>query len=83
MRHIIYGQGVEVNPEKISTIVNWPKPKNLKEIRGFLGLTGYYHRFVAGYAQKAQGLTVQLKKDAYAYATSWGTTTKAAFDLLT
>lgn len=76
--HIISGQGVEVDPKKIVAIVNWPEPKNLKEIRGFLGLTGYYRRFVAGYAQKAQGLTSQLKKDAYA----WGPTAKAAFDLL-
>ena len=39
--HIISGQGVKVDPKKIRAIKEWPIPKNVQEVRGFLGLTGY------------------------------------------
>ena len=44
--HVISGEGVEVDPEKIKSIADWPKPTNIREVKGFLGLTGYYIRFV-------------------------------------
>lgn len=74
--HIISAQGVEVDPEKVSAILNWPTPRTIKEIRGFLGLTGYYRCFVAGYAQKAQPLTTLLKKDSY----GWNNDAASAFE---
>ena len=44
--HIISSDGVEVDPSKIESIVNWKRPESIPEIRSFLGLAGYYRRFV-------------------------------------
>ncbi|CAM8981994.1 unnamed protein product [Rhodiola kirilowii] len=65
--HYISGQGMEVDPSKIEAIQNLPQPANLKQLRGFLGLTGYYRRFVPKYAAVAEPLTKLLRKDAFAW----------------
>lgn len=64
---MISGKGVAVDGEKVRAIVDWKQPSNLKELRGFLDLTGYYKKFVSHYAQLAQPLTEQLKKDSYGW----------------
>ena len=44
--HIISTHGVAMGPRKIESITAWPKPNTLKELRGFLGLMGYYRKFI-------------------------------------
>ncbi|KAF3666057.1 hypothetical protein T459_07651 [Capsicum annuum] len=73
--HIISSIGLQVDLEKIRAIESWPCPILLKEVRGFLGLTGYYRRFVKGYTQLASPLTDLLKKDSFV----WSDTSSAAF----
>lgn len=61
--HRITADGVKTNPRTIKTILDYPQPKDLKTIRGFLGLTGYYRRFIPNYAHIAKPLTMLTKKD--------------------
>lgn len=48
--HVVSKDGVQTDPDKIETLKTWPVPKNLKELRSFLGFAGYYRRFVQGYS---------------------------------
>lgn len=48
--HIVSSSGVETDPEKVEVLKRWPVPKNLKELRSFLGFSGYYRRFIQDYA---------------------------------
>ena len=48
--HVVSEHGVETDPEKIETLKSWPYPKTLKELRSFLGFSGYYRRFIQDYS---------------------------------
>ncbi|XP_052478451.1 uncharacterized protein LOC105775484 [Gossypium raimondii] len=61
--HIVSAEGIRVDPSKISAIVNWSPPKNVFEVRSFLGLAGYYRRFVQGFSMIASPMTRLLQKD--------------------
>ncbi|KAL0552392.1 hypothetical protein IC582_011501 [Cucumis melo] len=76
--HLISNKGVEVDPKKIKAIADWPKPTNVRETRGFLGLTGYYRRFVHHYGAMAGPLTQLLKKGGF----NWTSEVEQTFEKL-
>lgn len=55
--HIVSERGVETDPEKIEALKTWPSPTNLKELRSFLGFSGYYRRFIKDYSRVVKPLT--------------------------
>uniref|UniRef100_A0A8R7QW36 Reverse transcriptase domain-containing protein n=1 Tax=Triticum urartu TaxID=4572 RepID=A0A8R7QW36_TRIUA len=76
--HIISAEGVSTDPGKIQAVLYWEEPENVSQLRGFLGLTGYYRRFVKNYGQICRPLHDMLKKDAF----NWGPAQSQAFQLL-
>ena len=60
--HVISEAGIFVDPRKIEAIVNWKQPKNVFEVRSFLGLVGYYRRFVEYFSLLAAPLTRLTRK---------------------
>eukprot|EP00253_Pinus_taeda_P011517 PITA_11517 len=60
--HVITKEGIAVDPEKIKDIMDWPMPKDVADVRSFMGLAGYYRRFVEGFSKVAFPITSLQKK---------------------
>jgi predicted aspartyl protease len=77
--HVVSGKGIATDPSKISTVQDWPTPQNLTEVRSFLGLCGYYRRFVKDFSVIAAPLhALTGKKVAFV----WNAACQAAFEAL-
>jgi hypothetical protein len=61
--HVISKEGIAVNPSKVRPILDWQAPTNVKEIRGFLEMAGYYRRFIEGFSKIAGPMTKLLRKN--------------------
>src|SRR5699024_7518351 len=61
--HIITPDGVSPNPQKVDAVQRYPIPKTKTEIKSFLGLLGYYRKFIKDFAKVTKPLTLCLKKD--------------------
>lgn len=61
--HIYNGSGMTPDPKKVSAVLEWPTPKSVKELQGFLGLTNYYRRFIYNYAETAAPLYDSLRNE--------------------
>ncbi|GJR31053.1 putative reverse transcriptase domain-containing protein [Tanacetum coccineum] len=77
--HVIDCRGIHVDPAKIESIKDWASPKTPTEIRQFLGLAGYYRRFIEGFSKIAKSMTKLTQKGV---KFDWGDKQEAAFQLL-
>jgi len=60
---VIEPNGIEMEEEKVDGVCSWPEPKNVKDVRKFLGLTNYYRRFIKDFARVARPINVLTRKD--------------------
>lgn len=77
--HVISAAGVSIDPKNIAAVMCWAVPNNVREVRGFLGLAGYYRKFVRHFGVVSHPLTDLLKKNVVFV---WTSEHQAAFDAL-
>jgi hypothetical protein len=76
--HVISASGVAMDEAKVEAVKSWPQPRSARGLRGFLGLAGYYRRFIQDFGTIAAPLTQLLRKDAFC----WSDEASAAFTVL-
>ncbi|GKC10917.1 putative reverse transcriptase domain-containing protein [Tanacetum coccineum] len=77
--HVINGNGIHVDPSKIEVVKNWKAPRTPSEVRSFLGLAGYYRRFIENFSKIAKSLTILTQK---CKIFNWGEEQELAFQIL-
>jgi len=77
--HVISGDGIAVDPAKVEAVLDWEQPASVTEIRSFLGLAGYYRKFIQDFSRIATPLT-HLTKKGVPYV--WSAQCQEAFDCL-
>jgi len=76
--HVIIEASIAMDPAKVQAVHDWPQPRLARAVRGFLGLAGYYSKFVHDYGSIAAPLTALLKKEGY----SWNKDAAATFQVI-
>ena len=77
--YIVSSEGISMDPERISTITEWPVPESVHDVQVFLGLANYYRRFIEGYSRIVLPLTNLLRKD---LPFKWSPEAQTAFDAI-
>ncbi|XP_061352879.1 uncharacterized mitochondrial protein AtMg00860-like, partial [Gastrolobium bilobum] len=72
--HIVSSDGVAPDPDKVIAVSEWPTPTTVTQVRAFLGLSGYYQKFIKGYAQTASPITDLLTKGKFHWTEEANTT---------
>ena len=60
--HVVSTDGIHVDPQKVEAVANWEQPTTMTEVRSFLGLAGYYRRFIEGFSKIAGPLHYLTRK---------------------
>jgi hypothetical protein len=81
--HVISSDGVAMDNDKVEAVASWPQPRSARGLRGFLGLVGYYRRFINDFGAIAAPLTQLLKKDAFLWSEAAATAFAALKQALT
>ncbi|WVZ70581.1 LOW QUALITY PROTEIN: hypothetical protein U9M48_019236 [Paspalum notatum var. saurae] len=76
--HFLSEKGIAVDPSKVQEVLNWDQPETITEIQSFLGLAGYYHRFIENFSKIAKPMTELTKKNVF----EWSPECKEAFQTL-
>jgi len=80
--HIVSDAGIEMDPKKVAAVRDWPVPVSVREVRAFLGLAGYYRRFIYQFSRLAAPLSALTQKEGKLDKEDWTPACQEAFDLL-